>query len=72
MAHLSMERIGNINITVEGGLKDCHHPRNNQEASKKRVFSPTVPVVFLRWVESPRILGRQRGKEMKHLSIRVD
>lgn len=72
MAHLSLERIGNINVTVGGGLEDCHHPRNDQEASEKCVFSPTVPVVFLRWIESPRILGKRRGREMKHLSVGVD
>lgn len=63
MAGLSEERIGHISITASRGLKDCHHPRNNQQPSKKWVFSHPVPQVFL---------GRKREKEMKYLSTRMD
>lgn len=37
--------------------------RNNQEPSKKWVFSHPVPRVLARWMESPRILGRPRGEK---------
>ena len=44
--------------------------RNNQEPSKKWVFSHPVPRVLSRWMESARILGRPRGEERKHLTTK--
>ena len=57
MAHPTTERIDNIGMTVSlGGHKGLSSSRNNQEPSKKWVFSPRV---LSRWMESARILGRQ-------------
>lgn len=52
------------------GLEVLLSSRNNQEPSKKWVFSHPVPRVLSRWIESARILGRPRGEKRKHLTTK--